>query len=296
MKVHDILNWKKLLETIGLEEEYAEAIKKHGTAYERDPTFAIHPMATLRDDIAWAMGEVYEDKNWSAFWWVLQDHNSTSYSKEKSKELVLNAIKELSKSYDLIPLVYTTLPLPSYVNFSSDVWRELFGTNSFKREDYGHIDIVSAIRQLVKEEIVQVIFFRIFDIRDDALTFKIELDLRRDKGVTKETLETQYPEKTEAFPQRGGFRSVGQFILYDSQRLDLQPQQRRIMEHFLNNPNICVPYGTLQNLAVSNKRVTIENLQRIINKVREEVKAKTGKDLFKVITNTGYIFEMKKVQ
>src|SRR3989344_9660988 len=91
--------------------------------------------------------------------WVFREYNSTPYSLDKSKSIIIASLNKLSEKYETIPLVYTTLPLPSYVNYSSEVWREIFSVHSFEKEDFGHINFLNALASLISDKIIGLLSF-----------------------------------------------------------------------------------------------------------------------------------------
>ncbi|MDO8663845.1 MAG: hypothetical protein Q7K28_03390, partial [Candidatus Wildermuthbacteria bacterium] len=104
--------------------------------------------------------------------WVFQEYNSTPYSLEKSKAIIIASLNKLSEKYENIPLVYTTLPFPSYMNFTSEVWREILSIHSFEKEDYGHIDFLNALASLAAEKTIGILFFETLAIDSKILVFK----------------------------------------------------------------------------------------------------------------------------
>jgi len=121
--------------------------------------------------------------------WVFWEYNSTPYSIERSMEVIIDTIKRLSKDFPKtgIPLVYTTLTLPSYVNYPSQIWRELFSIKTFKKEEYGHLEFLDALDKLRIEESIEIIFFDIIYVNNKNLTFKIIINCLKDpKKMGKE--------------------------------------------------------------------------------------------------------------
>lgn len=104
--------------------------------------------------------------------WVFEEYNSTPYSLEKSKAIITASLNKLSEKYETIPLVYTTLPFPSYMNFTSAVWREIMSINSFEKQDYGHIDFLNALASLAAEKTIGILFFETLAIDSKTLVFK----------------------------------------------------------------------------------------------------------------------------
>ena len=104
--------------------------------------------------------------------WIFREYNSTPYSLEKSESTIINSLNKLSEKYETIPLVYTTLPLPTYMNYSSEVWREIFSIHSFEKEDFGHIDFLNALASLVNDGVISILSFDTIYINDKTLVFK----------------------------------------------------------------------------------------------------------------------------
>jgi hypothetical protein len=118
--------------------------------------------------------------------WLFREYNSTPYSLEKSRTIILASLDKLSEKYETIPLVYTTLPLPSYVNYPSQIWREILSTHSFEKEDCGHLDFLNALASLVKDKVFGLLSFETIWADDKSLVFKVTV-VGYNKRPTKES-------------------------------------------------------------------------------------------------------------
>jgi hypothetical protein len=106
---------------------------------------------------------------------VFIDYNSfPPYSLEKSKEVIIKSIEKLTEKYGEsgVPLVYTTLKLPSPANFPSHTWRELFNNLSFNKEDYGNVDFIQTLLDLKKDGVINIYFFEILFFDNSNLVIK----------------------------------------------------------------------------------------------------------------------------
>lgn len=132
---------------------------------------------------------------------VFSEYNSTPYSIEKSKEVVLQSIKKLMAKYSQreIPLVYTTLSLPTPSYFSSSVARELFGIKSFEKEDYGHLNFLEALLELMKEKAITIKSFDVLNANYELMVFKAVIEYR-EPVKEKSPLITPAMEKLWAKP------------------------------------------------------------------------------------------------
>lgn len=110
--------------------------------------------------------------------------------------------------------------------------------------------------------------------------------------VKKGNFKNNKTSETEVF----GFTVSEAEILYDKKKLSLTPQAIRVLTYFLNTPDEFISYETLQEIAITNKRVTLKTLQKIISKIREAVPRKIRKDLIKSHANKGYIFYTKNIR
>lgn len=107
-------------------------------------------------------------------WVVLFAYSPFPYSIEKTKEIILENMEKLSDKYDnTIPLVYTTLPLPHPYYFTAEIWREIKGVESFKKEEHGHLEFTRAIYNLWKEAVISILFFEILAVSDKSVTFRV---------------------------------------------------------------------------------------------------------------------------
>ncbi len=160
-------------------DELDEATDLEGRLEEYKRAVTEDNIRLILPDISWVLTELPSkdrDRLLISFHnFVAMEYTPVPYSLEKSKEIIITSIEELAKKYDVrgIPLVYTTLPLPSYVNYPSHVWRELSGTRAFSNEDYGHLNFLRALVALQKEEVISTSFFDILYADNKTIVFKV---------------------------------------------------------------------------------------------------------------------------
>ena len=58
------------------------------------------------------------------------------------------------------------------MNYSSEVWREIFSIHSFEKEDFGHIDFINALASLVNDGVISILSFETIWADDKNLVFK----------------------------------------------------------------------------------------------------------------------------
>ena len=117
--------------------------------------------------------------------WIFREYNSTPYSLEKSRSVILASLDRLSEKYETIPLVYTTLPYPTSMYFPSDIWREILSTHSFDKEDFGHIDFLNALNSLIEDGVIGLLFFDTIYVDDKNLALKATI-IKYKRGHIKE--------------------------------------------------------------------------------------------------------------
>ena len=107
---------------------------------------------------------------------IFSKYNSRPpYSVAESKKLIIKGLGKNLNKYDStsVPLVYTTLKLPSQANFSGfDTWKEILSADSFGKSDYGNIDFISALLGLLKNELIDIRSFEIIDLDNYKITLK----------------------------------------------------------------------------------------------------------------------------
>ena len=99
-------------------------------------------------------------------------YDSNTFSLKRSMEIIMESVERLSQDYDIVPLIYTTLKLPSYVQYPSDIWRKIFGANSFKREHHGQLDFVEAILELRNKKLLNLNLIDIIYSNEEKLVIE----------------------------------------------------------------------------------------------------------------------------
>lgn len=168
--------------------------------------------------------------------WVFREYNSTPYSLEKSRAIILVGLDKLSEKYDTIPLVYTTLPYPSYVNYPSPIWREILSIHSFEKEDYGHIDFLNALSSLIKDGVIDLLFFNTIYANDRTLVLKatvIEYKKSHTKEMPAEVKQELYFDENTGIIKCGTKEckipiNTGQYFL--CKKMFKEPSGKRVKE------------------------------------------------------------------
>jgi len=189
-----LAEWRYVINKLGLNLKYKTLIDKDKSDHMRravETPYLDYPyqgprhisiIHSLLNDISFA---VEQDKdNLKYFSMLFFYYCPTPFSKIKTREIIIKSLNNLSKSYDLIPLVYTTLPMPSYVNFTYSTWREIQSVSSFEKSEYGHLDILQVMHDLIKEKIISLIFFKILEVDDKKITFKFAVSYNKPQTDT----------------------------------------------------------------------------------------------------------------
>lgn len=136
---------------------------------------------------------------------VFIDYNTfPPYSLGKSKDIIIKSIERLSEKYSKseIPLVYTTLQLPSPVNFPSHIWRELYSNHSFDKEDCGNIDFIKGLLELKNDDLIAIYFFDILFFDDSKLVIKAVVHYKKSHRISvvkKKNDDGEDKNKTKSF-------------------------------------------------------------------------------------------------
>jgi len=98
---------------------------------------------------------------------------------------------------NLHPSKISISTLASYVNYGAQVWREIFSIDTFKKEDYGHLDFFQALLALHKEKFIEIISLHFLDVREDTLTIKIEVDYKKipEEKPTSKNIKNPYSDR-----------------------------------------------------------------------------------------------------
>jgi hypothetical protein len=149
---------------------------------------------------------------------IFDKYNSASYSLKSSKEIIICSLNKLSKKYDkeLLPLVYTSQMIPTAYNYPLDIWREIKGIGSFKKDDFGHIDLVRAVLDLEKENIVKIKSFSILNTYKECLVIKVILEYKKSKTTKKPR-----KEKISSVKFEGGI------LYFKNEKIDFQGKQNQ---------------------------------------------------------------------
>jgi len=107
---------------------------------------------------------------------VFSEYNSRPpYSISESINKITESLNKSLAKYSLsnIPLVYTTLKLPSQKKFYGyDTWEEIKNVSSFENPDYGNINFVKALLKLEKRGTINIRSFKVVAIDNSQTTVK----------------------------------------------------------------------------------------------------------------------------
>lgn len=108
---------------------------------------------------------------------VFSEYNSQPpYSISESENKITESLDKNSVKYNPsnIPLIYTTLKLPSQDNFYGyDTWKEIKNASSFKNPDYGNINFIRALLKLKKKGSIIIHSFEVVYIDNSQITVKV---------------------------------------------------------------------------------------------------------------------------
>jgi hypothetical protein len=187
--------WEYFIKRLGISNIYEKFVEKEKQNFlsvifndsEREATKYVEenpPIEKVLPTINEVLTE--EPENIKLINWLFLEYSFINYSIDRSKEIILNSIADLSKDYGSnIPLVYTTLKLPASRYYNVEVWRELCNPGAFRKKDYGNLDFINAILELRNDKIISTHFFNIISVSQEQITFKLIINLRKQSILKK---------------------------------------------------------------------------------------------------------------
>lgn len=144
-----------------------------------DFTYLVSDGNFLLRDLLPEINELLKKEPWylSNFNNLLAKYNSTPFSLDQSKRVVVDRIRKQSNNYTEVPLLYTTECCPYLDSYSADVWNELETLRFFEANEYGRVDFINSLIALNQEGAFKTFSVKIRSATEEAIAIEAKVSL-----------------------------------------------------------------------------------------------------------------------
>lgn len=278
-----ISSWKKFFELVDLTEELEAAKKAWAKSDNWFPILDLDdtpkaeriypkdelPLEFMYGDISMCLVETPEARRIFKNYVFIEYNTATPYSTKKSKEVILGELTRLQGRYGdaAIPLFYTTFKSPNYFDFPSEVRRDFRSAKSFKAEDYGNLDFMTALAELEEDKIISIPFYDLVHADNDKLVFRVVVQPL--VSLAKRTKPENKPKEISLFTSEAKIiSSAGDLVAYsdgtirfEGADVRMRNQLKDLCRLFMSQPGRLFTIDDIkENLIPAKKRSSTPNI------------------------------------
>ncbi len=231
---------------------------------------------------------------------LLKAYNSTPYSADKSKSIIIRSLDTLSEKFeaDNIPLIYTTSLMPDKDSVSNYIWPSLSSIKSFVDEDYGHLQLINVILDLRLAEVIEIKSFSILELDPRQLIVRVMVSYNKQPIFTGKHQVYRGKLKPDSTAKDFSCHNDGS-IRYRGEIIEMREQLRLIARLFISQPNSIVTRDDIKDILFPDEtgqnrkwaEMPKETVAKYVGALRKIFEGKSRKSLLVNQKDTGWIFK-----